>query len=234
MKQAAYNQYQREAGNDLIQEYLPLVKKIANYWSARLPASVELDDLMQVGLIGLLHANDSFDASRGASFATYAAIRVKGAILDEVRRNDWLPRSVQQKMRQVSEAIAKAEASLGRAPTDADIAHAMGLPLTEYQTTARELASCRMTSLDEFETERPGDEGDNPVHQTQESGFREALVKGVEQLPEKEKLVMSLYYTEELNLKEIGAILEVSESRVSQIHGQALARLRSKMRDWTE
>lgn len=234
MKQAAYSQCQREAGNDLIQEYLPLVKKIAHYWSAKLPSSVEVDDLMQVGLIGLLHANDSFDAGRGASFATYAGIRIKGAILDEVRRNDWLPRSVQQKMRQVSEAMAEAEAKLGRAATDTEVAKVMGLSLEDYQSTSSELATARMISLDDFETETAGSEDDTPANHAQELGFQEALIQGVKQLPEKEQLVMSLYYTEELNLKEIGAVLGVTESRVSQIHGQALARLRSRMRDWTQ
>lgn len=233
MKQSAYSAYQQDARNATIEEYLPLVKRIANYWAAKLPASVELDDLMQVGLIGLLHACDSFDASRGASFATYASIRIKGAILDEVRRNDWLPRSVQQKLRTVSQAIASVEATLGRPASDAEIARHLGMSLDDYQETASELATARMASLDEFETETPGEAHDNPTHSLEEAGFKDALVAHIDNLPEKEKLMMQLYYVEELNLKEIGLILGVSESRVSQLHGQAIARLRAKMRDWT-
>ncbi len=233
MKQSAYNAYRQDSRNAVIEEYLPLVKRIAHYWAAKLPASVEIDDLMQVGLIGLLHACDSFDAGRGASFATYASIRIKGAILDEVRRNDWLPRSVQQKLRTVSEAIASVEATLGRPASDAEIARHLGMSLDQYQLTASELATARMASLDEYETETPGEESDNPTHTLEEAGFREALAEHINNLPEKEKMVMQLYYVEELNLREIGLIIGVTESRVSQIHGQAIARLRARMSDWT-
>ena len=218
--------------DELVREYLPLVKKIALYWTARLPAAVELDDLMQVGLIGLIQASESYDSSKGASFATYATIRVKGAMLDEVRRNDWVPRSLQQKMKQVSESIRRVEARMGRAADDRDIANELGVTLQEYQKLAGQLTCCRMTSLEGRDDEEAGD-GPDPSAHLENLGFRQALVDAIKVLPEKEQLMMSLYYSDELNLKEIGAILGVSESRVSQIHGQALARLRSHLTDWT-
>lgn len=231
---AAYSEHER-AGNDrLVQDHLPLVKQIALHLSARLPPDIELDDLMQVGLIGLLQASESHDGSRGASFATYAGIRIKGAMLDELRRHDWLPRSVQGNLRRVSSAIRDAEARLGRPASDADIADELSLPLSAYHALAAELASARMTSLDEIEQPVAGNSLDEPESRVHEAGFREALASAVTGLPEKEKLMMSLYYTEGLNLKEIGLVLGVSESRVSQLHGQALARLRANLMDWSE
>jgi len=219
--------------NDSVTQFLPLVKKIALHWSARLPDSIELDDLLQVGLIGLLQARDNYDPSQGASFITYASIRIKGAIIDEVRRNDWVPRSLQQKMGEVSSAIAALEAHLGRAPTDAEIAEVLQISLEEYQGIAGELACCRMVPMDSDNTDAEAG-GQSPLVELQRAGYREALVKAVNNLPEREQLVMSLYYNDELNLKEIGLVLGVSESRISQLHGQAVARLRAKLGDWSE
>jgi RNA polymerase sigma factor for flagellar operon FliA len=232
MNQASvYAESQRGFRDSLIEEYLPLVKKIGLHLAARLPESVELDDLLQVGMIGLIQARDSFDASQGASFSTYAGIRIKGAMLDEVRRNDWLPRSVQQKIKQVGDAIRCVEARLARSASAQEIADELNISLAEYQQLASELACCRMTSLDDFETESESMEAD-PFARLEESGFKQALVEAIQVLPEKEQLMMSLYYNDELNLKEIGEVLGVSESRVSQIHGQALARVRAQMSEW--
>lgn len=229
---SAYEQHQRQDMDELVREFLPLVKKIALYWSARLPPSIELDDLMQVGLMGLIQAGESYDMSKGASFATYASIRVKGAMLDEVRRYDWVPRSLQQKMKQASEAINQVEARTGRAAGDREVADELGLSLEQYQKMSSEFTSCRIASLDATEMEGE-DEDANPAASVEDAGFKHALVDAIHLLPEKEQMMMSLYYSDELNLKEIGAIMGVSESRVSQIHGQALVRLRSRLSDWT-
>lgn len=219
--------------DDLVREYLPLVKKIGLHLAARLPASIELDDLMQVGLIGLIQAGATYDAARGASFATYAGIRIKGAMLDEVRRHDWVPRSVQQNMKRVTETIAELERTLGRVATDAEISGAMGLPLEEYHELSRELAYSRLAPMEDAEASMESSEPD-PFANLQDSRLRQDIVAAIGALPEKEKLMMSLYYGEELNLKEIGAVMGVSESRVSQIHGQALARLRAKLKGASE
>ena len=227
----AYAQTQRESMDNVVTEYLPLVKKIGLHLVARLPREIELDDLLQVGMIGLIQASDSYDGTRGASFSTYAGIRIKGAMLDEVRRNDWLPRSVQQKSKKVSEAIRRAEARLGKSAGDIEIAEELGIPLDEYHDINRELVYSRMTSLDEIEVEsESGDQG--PSVELEDMKFKEGLARAIQSLPEREMLMMSLYYSDELNLKEIGEIIGVSESRVSQIHGQALARVRTRMSEW--
>jgi RNA polymerase sigma factor for flagellar operon FliA len=228
--------YERRAVGEvdgLVREYLPLVKKVGLRLAARLPAEIELDDLMQVGLIGLLRARESYDPSQGASFATYAGIRIRGAMLDEIRAHDWLPRSVQSQLRRVAEAVERVEAREGSTALDRDIADELGVSMEEYQKLAGELACARMTHIeDSFEATSAADEGDGPFVEVNQQAFREALADSIQTLPDKEKLMMSLYYSEGLNLKEIGAVLGVSESRVSQLHGQALARLRAKLDSW--
>ncbi len=233
MEATAYVQSQQGSMDDLVREYLPLVKKIGLHLMARLPPNIELDDLLQVGVIGLIQAGGTYDAARGASFSTHAGIRIKGAMLDEVRRNDWVPRSVQQNMKQVSTAIAELEASLGRTVTDTEIAAELKISLEDYRQMSRDLAYCRLTSLEDstvgVESEQAG-----PFSQFEDARFRQTLSDAIKSLPEREALMMSLYYGDELNLKEIGEVMGVSESRVSQIHGQALARLRVKVVEWVE
>jgi RNA polymerase sigma factor for flagellar operon FliA len=231
---AAYAESNPGSADALVREYLPLVKKIALRLAAKLPAEIEVDDLLQVGLMSLLRARESYDAEQGASFATYAGIRIKGAMLDEVRTHDWLPRSVQGKLRKVAEAIERVDARLGRPSQDAEIAAELDMPVDEYRRLSGELACARMTHIEDSVEAGQASAADDadPFQQVGELGFREALVEAVDRLPENERLMMSLYYTEELNLKEIGAVLGVSESRVSQLHGQALARLRGTLAAW--
>ena len=231
MEASAYAQSQKESVDNLVREYLPLVKKIGLHLSARLPQVIELDDLMQVGMIGLINAGSSYDPSQGASFSTYAGIRIKGAMLDEVRRNDWVPRMVQQNIRQVSEAIKLLEARFGRSVSDTEIAAELDMPIEEYHKLTRDLVHCRMISLEDTNDTVESDERD-PFAKIEGAESRALLADAIQGLPEKERLMMSLYYVEELNLKEIGLVMGVSESRISQIHGQALARLRSKVGEW--
>ena len=230
---AAYAETPGASADALVREHLPLVQRIAQRLKARLPDTIELDDLLQVGLMGLLRARESYDASQGASFATYAGIRIKGAMLDEIRSHDWLPRSVQSRFRRVAEAIERADARLGRPAQDREIAAELDLSLEDYQRLSGELACARMTRIeDSVEAEQAEAQASDPYEQVGAAGSRAALAEAIDRLPEKERLMMSLYYTEDLNLREIGAVLGVSESRVSQLHGQALARLRNALAAW--
>jgi RNA polymerase sigma factor for flagellar operon FliA len=222
-----------------VEDYAELVKRIAQYMVAKMPASVQVDDLIQSGMIGLLEASKKYDGSRGASFETYAGIRIRGAIIDEIRKGDWVPRSVHRNSRLISNTIRKLEARLGRDAKDSEVAEAMDISIDEYYAMSHDASSSRLFSIDDtFE----GDEAvisnnkDSPFvdpHEgAQQQALKESLVAAIDNLPEREKLVLSLYYDEELNLKEIGHILGVSESRVSQIHSQAALRLKSKLKDW--
>lgn len=220
-----------------VERYLPLVKKIAYHLKGRLPASVFVDDLIQAGVIGLIEALHKYSATQGASFETYAGIRIRGAMLDEIRKGDWTPRSVHRKSREVSGAIALVEARLGREAHDGEVAEELGVSLTEYHQILLDTSSAHLLSIDEPDHDDLS-EGQidghtkSPLTELAESGFKDSLADAIDQLPEKEKLVMALYYDEELNLKEIGQVLDVSESRVSQIHSQAIKRLRSRLSDW--
>lgn len=223
-----------------IEDYAPLVKRIAYHMMMRMPASVQVDDLIQAGMIGLIEASQKYDMSRGASFETYAGIRIRGAIVDEMRRGDWVPRSVHRNARRVSQAIATVEARTGRDASDTEVAQELGVSLDEYFLMLQDSNSSRLFSYEETF----GEEDSNidasehssafasPLEGMQREGLKTALVDAIRQLPEREQMVLSLYYDQELNLKEIGLVLGVSESRVSQIHSQAAARLRQKLGDW--
>lgn len=225
-----YVENSRQQGDDLVSAHLSLVKRIANHLAAKLPPHIELEDLIQVGLIGLLKANEDYQVDSGASFSTYATIRIRGAMMDELRTRDWLPRSVQKSLGSVSSAMQAAEQRLGRTPKDSEVAYELGASQAEYQELLREVSFARLSQVEDVEIVAGDAEPDNEVF---ESMRALALADAIKELPEKEQLMMSLYYVEQRNLKEIGLIMEVSESRVSQIHGQAIARLKSKLRDWT-
>lgn len=233
---AMYAEVKKQQRDQRIVEHVGLVKRIAYHLLHRLPSSVQVDDLIQAGMIGLIEASKHYDASQGASFETYAGIRIRGAMLDELRHSDWAPRSLHKKMRQVSEAMREIEHMTGRDARDAEVAQKLGISLDDYHEILRDSAAARVFSLDAEDPEHPlqlGSDEREPLAIMQEEGFEQALAQCISELPEREQLVMSLYYNDELNLKEIGQVLEVSESRVCQIHGQALARIRARLSDWT-
>jgi len=224
--------------DELIIQNAPLVKRIVYHMMLRLPATVPVDDLIQAGMVGLLEASRLYDPTQGASFETYAGIRIRGAILDEVRKNDWAPRSVYKKARTISEAVRTIENREGRDARDHEVAEELAVSLEEYHRLLQDASGYRLTSYDEvsgYDESFIGKfqkNGDGPLEGVQQSDFRKALVKAISSLPERERLVMALYYDEELNLREIGDVLGVTESRVSQIHSQAIIRLRSRVTDW--
>ena len=222
---------------DQLTQYMPLVRRQALSLQVRLPASIELDDLIQAGTVGLLEALSRFDASQGATFATFASQRIRGAMMDELRTRDWLPRSVRRSARAIDEAVRQLEQQLGRAPDESEIAKAMDICLDEYQQVLQDANSGQLLPYESLVEENGEPEGPNhqsrPFEQLLSSQQRERLVAGISDLPEREKLLMALYYQEELNLKEIGAVLGVTESRVSQLHSQAVSRLRAKLHDST-
>jgi RNA polymerase sigma factor for flagellar operon FliA len=214
------------------------VKRIGYHLIARLPHTVDIEDLIQAGMIGLLDAAQHYDSSQGASFETYAGIRIRGAMLDEIRRNDWAPRSVHKKAREISEAMQKIEQEQGRNAHDNEIADALNISIEEYHQLLFDSSGHQLFSLDDFndndETHAQplSEQQSEPEQELQSTNFQQALKEAIDKLPERERLMMSLYYNEELNLKEIGEVLGVSESRVSQIHSQTIMRLRSKLNDW--
>jgi len=238
----AYQAHPSSGGTSeaLVLRHAELVKRIAYHLAGRLPASVEVSDLIQAGMIGLLEASANYVSDRGASFETYAGIRIRGAMLDALRKLDWAPRSVHRKARAAAAAMQELEAEFGREARDMEVAERMGVPVEEYHRIARDAASCRVASLDEVGGDdesllgRVEDEHANPFRDASEHGFRRALTEAIDQLPERERLVMSMYYDDELNLKEIGVVLNVTESRVCQLHGQALLRLKARLADWQD
>jgi len=235
---AMYVENKGVSHDQMIIEHAPLVKRIVYHMITRLPPSVPVDDLIQAGMIGLIEASRNYDPSQGASFDTYAGIRIRGAIVDEIRKNDWAPRSVYKKSRAISAAVRKIENEHGRDARDYEIAAELDISLDEYHHLLQDASGYRVTSFDEVSSQ---DEAiidtiigntDTPFDGVQHDSFRKALAECISYLPERERLVMALYYDEELNLREIGEVLGVTESRVSQIHSQALVRLRSRMSDW--
>jgi len=233
-----YNDVQTQHADDLVRNHAPLVKRIAHHLMARLPSSVQVDDLIQAGMIGLLEASRKYEATKGASFETYAGIRIRGAMMDEVRKGDWVPRSVHRNSRRIAQAIKTIEDREGRDAHDEEIAAELNMTLDEYFSCLKDSNSGKLFSLEEV-TEQGEGYVDSSASQTggpdkdfQVASFKENLAQEIENLPERERLVLSLYYEEELNLKEIGLVLSVSESRISQIHSQAAARLRARMTDW--
>lgn len=232
---AAYSKVNQQTQEMLVRSHALLVKRIAHHLLGRLPQSVQLDDLIQAGMLGLLEAAKHYDASKGASFETYAGIRIRGHMLDEVRRNDWVPRSVYRNSRMVSEAVKQVEHRLGREAKDSEIAAELNLPLNEYHDMLQDSASSHLYGFDDLgiTDDLLFGEHNNGANEPHVNAVHNDLVSRlshvVDGLPKKEKLVLSLYYEQDLNLKEIGEILAVSESRISQILSQAIHRIKSRL-----
>ncbi|TAA28647.1 RNA polymerase sigma factor FliA [Pseudoxanthomonas winnipegensis] len=238
MATAQYRAHQQGSPAEIVERHGELVRRIAHHLAARLPASVEIDDLVQAGMLGLIDAARNYQNDQGATFETYASIRIRGAMIDEMRRGDWTPRSVHRSYREMVSAVRQVEQATGRAATAAQVAAAMQIPLDEYHHLVEDAARGQITSLDAHIDEHDGEarlasaDGATPARAFEQGAFRDALAEAIAGLPEREALVLSLYYEQELNLREIGAVLSVSESRVCQIHGQAVIRLRARLGEW--
>jgi RNA polymerase sigma factor for flagellar operon FliA len=227
--------------HDYVRQYTPLVRRIAHQMIAKLPANVELDDMIQAGMMGLMDAICRFEESQGTQFEVYASQRVRGAMLDELRANDWLPRSARRSQRDIENAIHRLEGSLKRAPFESEIAEEIGLPIAEYREMLNDARGSQLVYLDDLGGFDDDDDylerhfavsSGEPCELLRDKRFRHALVDAIGELPEREKLLMSLYYEQDLTLREIGAIMGITESRVCQLHSQAVARLRSKLKNW--
>ena len=224
----------------LIKQYHPLVRKLAHYMMAKLPASVEVDDLIQVGLIGLADALSRYEASQGVQFETFATQRIRGAMLDELRGNDWMSRGSRKSQKEIETTMRRLEHRLGRSPIESEIAKEMGLSLPDYQSLLGKVRGTQLVYLEDMA--RTSEDDDNyldrhvadstadPMNMLRDHRLRESLVAAIKGLPEREQYIMSMYYEQDMNLKEIAAVLDVTESRICQLHSQSIARLRAKMR----
>ena len=231
-----------ENREEVIIRYSPMIKYVANRIAMRLPPHIEVDDLISVGVLGLMDAISKYDSSRGAKFKTYAEFRVRGAILDELRAMDWVPRSIRQKASSVDKVVQSLQVKLSRSPEDEEVAKEMGISLEQFHNTLNETKSIPVFSLDDLGIAKDSGEQQSlldclagkadadPQTQIRLIELKEIIAKAIDTLPEKERLMVSLYYYEELTMKEIGAVLEITESRVSQIHSKAVYRLRTKLK----
>jgi RNA polymerase sigma factor for flagellar operon FliA len=227
----------------LLTEHMPLVKRLAHHMKAKLPPNVEVDDLIQAGMIGLLDAISRYEETHGAQFETYAVLRIRGAMLDELRNSDWLPRSMRQNMRKIESAMSTLQQKLGHPPSESEVAKLLKLSLSDYQDMLSDGGGHQLLYYEDFHDVEGSDsfldryavDDADPLRSLLDGDFRQAVIDAIDALPEREKILMGLYYEEELNLKEIGAVMGVSESRISQLHTQAVARLRSTLRElaWT-
>lgn len=222
-----------------ITEFTPLVKRIAYHMMTRLPASVQVDDLIQAGMIGLLDAINRYEGTYGRQFESYAAQRIRGSILDELREADWLPRSIRKKMRRIESAVNTLEQRNGCAPSEQELAVELNMSLDEYHETLQSARGAQLIYYEDFqqEDEEPFldrllvDSGSDPLNALLDDNLRLTLISAIDNLPPREKMVMGMHYEQEMNLREIGEVLGVSESRVCQLHTQAIVRLRSRLRN---
>jgi len=236
----------KSGSSALLVQYGPLVRRLALHMIAKLPASVELDDLIQVGLMGLLEAAERFQDDQDAKFETYASQRIRGAMLDELRANDWVSRGLRQSSRSVATAVHAQEQKRGRTPTEGEIAQELDMSLASYQQLLQEIQGCQLVYYEDFDhydqdnsfldRQNRGAESmlDEPLTKLLQGDFRRQLIEAIDLMPERERLLLSLYYEEELNLREIGAVLGVNQSRVCQLHSQAITRLRGTLREAIE
>ena len=233
----AKGQLDRDA---LIRQYQPLVRRLAHHMMAKLPASVQVDDLIQVGLMGLTEALSRYEVAQGVQFETFATQRIRGAMIDELRDNDWMSRGSRKSQKEIEQALRRLEHQLGRSPLESEIARELGMGLSEYQTLLGKVRGTQLVYLEDMSRAADGedgfldrhdaDENADPMQLLRDQRLRKSLVEAIKTLPEREQFVMSKYYEQDMNLKEIAAVLEVTESRVCQLHSQSIARLRAKMR----
>ncbi len=234
----------KDQKDEMLNQHASLVKKLAYQLKAKLPPSVELDDLIQAGMMGLLDAIGRYEDIHGAQFETYAAQRIRGSMLDELRNTDWLPRSMRKNMRDMESAISQLEQEFGRPPTEKEVAKKLELSLDDYYEMLGDCSGHQLVYYEDFHESDSGehfldrfqgDDTSDPIKGLLAGDFRDALIDAIDSLPEREKILMGLYYEQELNLKEIGVVMNVSESRVSQLHSQAIARLRANLKEkaWT-
>ena len=226
--------------NAMIRQYQPLVRKLAYHLMAKLPPSVEVDDMIQVGLIGLADALSRYEASQGVQFETFATQRIRGAMLDELRENDWMSRGSRKSQKDIEVAMRKLEHKLGRSPAESEIATELGMSLTDYQSLLGKVRGTQLVYLEDMSRKDEDDDtfldrhvADNeadPLNMLRDQRLRQSLVAAIKGLPEREQYIMSMYYEQEMNLKEIASVLDITESRVCQLHSQSIARLRAKMR----
>jgi RNA polymerase sigma factor for flagellar operon FliA len=230
----------RQEKGDLLTYYMPMVKRLAHHMMGRLPPSVEEDDLVQAGMIGLLDALSRYDEAQSMQFEAYAIQRVRGSMIDELRQSDWMPRSARQSMRKIEDAIGNLQHKLGRQPNESEIAQYMKLPLAEYQAMLDDAKGHQLVYFedfgdtdeeDSFLDKQSAGESAMPLPLLLDANLRACIIAGIDNLPEREKLLLSLYYEQELNLREISEVFGVSESRVCQLHGQAIARIRARLKE---
>ncbi len=235
----AKGQLERDAA---LRQYLPLVRRLAHHMIAKLPPSVEVDDLIQVGMIGLAEALSRFEAAQGVQFETFATQRIRGAMIDELREGDWMSRGGRKSQKDIEEAVRTLEHQLGRQPMESEIAAQLGMELADYQSLLGKVRGTQLVYLEDMGRGQDSDEegfldryvadSDNdPMSTLRDQRMRQSLIKAIESLPEREQYIMSMYYEQDMNLKEIAAVLDITESRVCQLHSQSVARLRAKMRD---
>ncbi|MFP5324428.1 MAG: RNA polymerase sigma factor FliA [Gammaproteobacteria bacterium] len=224
-----------------LRKYTPLVRRLAHHMIAKLPPSVELDDLIQVGMIGLTEAIARYEPSQGVQFETFASQRIRGAMIDELRDGDWMSRGSRKSQKEIEQAVHKLQQKLHRAPMESEIAAELGMSLADYQHLLAKVRGTQLVYLEDISGHGDDDDGfldchmgasePDPSSLLQDQRMRMALVEAIKNLPEREQQIMSMYYEHDMNLKEIAAVLGVTESRICQLHSQSIARLRAKLRD---
>ncbi len=233
---------QRIAKEKVIQEFSSRLKFLATHLSSRVPFHIDVSDLIQAGAIGLMDAMEKFDPHKGAQFKTYAEFRIRGAMLDEVREMDWVPRSIRDKVKKLQKAYRDLEKQYGRPATEEEVASALDMDLNDYWDFLQQVKGASFISVEDLGFKQQAEhevkelrvdaENKNPLSHLLSEDARKLLVKGFDQLPEKEKLIISLYYYDGLTMKAIGAVIKITESRVSQLHTQALFRMKGKLEEW--
>lgn len=235
-----YNASGLQDKDQCLRDFAPLVKRLAHQMMSRLPYSVQIDDIIQAGMMGLLDAASRYDEIHGAQFETYATQRIRGAMLDELRSADWLPRSLRRDMRRIEQAVCRLQQKLGKAPNESEIALELSVPLAEYQQMLQEARGAQLIYYEDFQDEDHDDfferfefsNDSDPLALLQDDRFKAELMRAIELLPERERMLMGMIYEQELNLREVGEIFGVSESRISQLHSQAVGRLRSSLKGY--